>query len=48
MLNQGLQFEYNKVENIILQRIPIRKKATDTLQKSEPQIGEAKKEEESN
>jgi penicillin-binding protein 2 len=48
MLTMGLQHEYNKVENIILQRFPEQKKASDSLKKPEPALGEAKKEEESN
>lgn len=50
MLNGSLLPEYNKIENIIYQRFPERtsEKANDSIAKREIQIGEAKKEEETN
>ena len=48
MLNGSLLAEYEKVENIIFQRFPEPKKQTDSVKKTELNVGEAKKEEDSN
>ena len=46
MLNESLQREYNKIENIIFQRRPDPTKIEDSVNKIKVEISDAKKEEE--